>query len=56
MYLSPTDRATLLALFPDLASPGLSGTDLDHAVDAWYARDHYDNNPLVTATTLDLDF
>lgn len=43
MSLSPSDRAALLNLFPDLNSRGISGAALDRAIDAWYARDCYDD-------------
>lgn len=48
MTLSPRDCAALISLFPDFESRGLSGAALDRAIDAWYAKDYYDDNPVHT--------
>jgi hypothetical protein len=45
MLLSPRDRAALQSLFPELPVRGLSGADLDRAIDTWFANDHYNENP-----------
>ena len=45
MITSAADRAALLALFPELRLRGLSGAALDGALDAWFANDHYADNP-----------
>ncbi|WP_174263673.1 hypothetical protein [Hyphomicrobium sp. CS1BSMeth3] len=44
MITSVTDRAFLRDQF-ELEFQGLTGTALDHAIDAWYASDHYADNP-----------
>jgi len=48
MVTSAADRAALLQLFPDLPVRGLSGVALDRALDAWFANDHYADNPAYT--------
>ncbi|MBX9862416.1 MAG: hypothetical protein K2Y42_06645 [Hyphomicrobium sp.] len=45
MLLSSADRAALQSLFPELPVRGLSGAALGHALDTWFANDHYSNNP-----------
>lgn len=45
MLLSPADRVALQTLFPELPVRGLSGAELDRAIDNWFANDHYSNNP-----------
>lgn len=46
MLLSPRDRAALQTLFPELPVRGLSGAELDRALDTWFANDtDYFNNP-----------
>lgn len=48
MVTSAADRAALLELFPGLPVRGLSGAALDRALDAWFANDHYSDNPAYT--------
>lgn len=45
MVTSAADRAALLQLFPEFNARGLSGAALDRALDAWFANDHYADNP-----------
>lgn len=46
MITSATDRAFLSGQFPEaFALSGLTDAELDHAIDAWYAHDHYADNP-----------
>lgn len=45
MITSTADREFLRRQFPEVALRGLSDSELDRAVDAWFAHDHYDNNP-----------
>lgn len=45
MITSATDRAFLCGQFPDLTIRGLTDAELDQAIDAWFAHDHYAENP-----------
>lgn len=45
MITSATDRAFLRGQFPEFELRGLTGTELDHAIDAWFTNDHYSGNP-----------
>ena len=49
MRLTATDRTFLREQFPEFQLTGLSDAALDDYIDAWYAHDHYDNNPAYTA-------
>lgn len=48
MNLSPTDRAFLRSQFPEFQITGLSDEAFDDYLDNWFARDHYDDNPVYT--------
>ena len=45
MTLSQTDRVVLRSLCPD-PLVGVAEVDLDGVLDAWFARDHYADNPV----------
>lgn len=45
MHLHENDRAFLRGQFLEFQLQGLTGCDLDHAIDAWFANDHYADNP-----------
>lgn len=45
MNLTATDRAFLRGQFPEFQLTGLTDEALDDYNDAWYAHDHYGNNP-----------
>lgn len=48
MITSATDRAFLRGQFPELCLQGLTDSQLDRAIDAWFANDHYSDNPAYT--------
>lgn len=48
MNLSAPDRAFLRDQFPEFQLTGLSDQALDDYLDAWFAHDHYDDNPVYT--------
>jgi len=48
MITSIADRQFLHNYFPELEFPGLNGPALERAIDAWYANDHYADNPAYT--------
>lgn len=45
MVTSAADRAFLRGQFPEFEFLGLTDSELDRAIDAWFAQDHYANNP-----------
>lgn len=47
MTLQPTDRAVVAELYP-YSFVGVAEADLDQVLDAWFATDHYDDNPVYT--------
>lgn len=47
MNLSATDRAYLATIVP-FEPKGIAPEDLDDVLDAWFAQDHYDDNPVFT--------
>ena len=44
MTLTPAERAVVSDLCP-FPIRGVAEADLDDILDAWFAADHYDNNP-----------
>jgi hypothetical protein len=47
MNLSAADRNVLATLCPDVLI-GVADADLDDTLDQWFARDHYEHNPVYT--------
>ncbi len=45
MITSASDRAFLRGQFPEFQLTGLTDEAFDDYLDAWFAHDHYDNNP-----------
>jgi len=44
--MSQSDYAFLAEQYPEFKLRGLTGHELDEMLDAWFAHDHYDNNPV----------
>lgn len=47
MALTPAERAVVSDLCP-FPIRGVAEADLGDILDAWFAQDHYDNNPAYT--------
>ncbi len=47
MKLTPAERAVVASLCP-FPIQGVAEADLDDILDAWFASDHYDDNPAYT--------
>jgi len=54
MMLSPKERAVIGELFP-FPIRGISESELDDILDAWFAHDHYADNPAYTLTDNESD-
>ncbi|MBU2531154.1 MAG: hypothetical protein KKB37_00325 [Alphaproteobacteria bacterium] len=47
MILSLSDRAVVTHLYP-YQWDGVSASEVNQLIDAWYAAEHYDDNPAYT--------
>lgn len=54
MNLSAKERAVIGDLFP-FPIQGIPEAELDDILDAWFAQDHYDDNPAYTADANESD-
>ncbi len=54
MTLTAKERAVIGDLFP-FPIRGIPDTELDGILDAWFAQDHYANNPAYTADANESD-
>jgi len=54
MTLTPKERAVIGDLFP-FPIQGIPDAELDDILDAWFAHDHYADNPAYTSTDNESD-